>query len=109
MKKYIIAFCFLALASVGFSQNSAAPGTYQLMTTEVKSGEVFSSEILATIESSRKLSKVVILKIGNYTWVKILSENTINDPNFIPLSDEVIEISPNDASIMPIKKDDPTN
>ena len=87
-------------ASVNYGTIEAAPGTYQLMTTEPKVGEVFTSHLLYFIEAHREIKKTVILQIGNYTFVKILSKNYINNPSYIRLSSEIIAVDYND--IFPI-------
>ncbi|MFT6923224.1 MAG: hypothetical protein ACJA1C_002234 [Crocinitomicaceae bacterium] len=89
---------FLCLSFSAFSQNNLN-GTYQLMTSNPKAQEVFSSELLILIENERLNNSVAIVKIGDFTWVRILSLATISDPNFTPLSDEIIFIDPNDVTI----------
>lgn len=101
-----MAFFFMLVVGFCFSQTPAAVGTYQLMTTNVKYGEVFNTDILPMIESNRKINRVVILKIGDYTWVKILSENTINNPNFVPLPEEIIEIKQSDIVALKIENNE---
>ena len=96
MKKYILTLSLLAFATVCFSQTPASIGTYQIMTTNLKVGEVFSSEIRQVIADNRKQNEIVILKIGEYSWVRILSENTISNLNFTPLPDKIILIDGND-------------
>lgn len=100
MKRYIIGLTFVLISGLGFSQINAEPGTYQLMTTSLKAKEIFTTSILSTIESSRLLNKIVIIKVGEHTWARILSLNTINDPNFIPLPSGIIGIDPNDPLIV---------
>ena len=67
-------------------------GTFQLYSTNIKSSQVFTTELFTTIEQNRAQNEDVMLQIGEHNWVKILSFNTISDPNFIPLSTEVLEL-----------------
>ena len=91
----------MSMVSFGFSQIDAANGTYQLMTTNVKAREVFTTNILPLIESKRAVNKTVVIKIGDFTWARILSFNAINDANFIPLPEGIIEIDAADSDIQP--------
>jgi len=74
----------------------------------VKAGEVFSTNILPLIESNRQINKTVVIKVGDNTWAKILSKNEINAPNFVPLPDEIIEITPEELANIPTENN-PTN
>ena len=69
------------------------------MTTTPKAQEVFSTELLTLIENERLDNSTAIVKVGDYTWVRILSTSAINDPAFTPLSDEIIVIDPDDVMI----------
>jgi hypothetical protein len=89
---------FLCLSFSAFSQNNL-DGTYQLMTTNAKAQEVFTSDLLVLIENERLVNTVAIVKIGDFTWVRILSLTTISDPSFTPLPDDIIFIDPSDVII----------
>lgn len=90
----------ITLSFGSFSQSKAVEGTFQLMTTNQKVNEVFTTDIYSIIESNREINDVAIVKIGEYTWLRILSLNTINSPNFVPLPSEIIVIEPNDPAII---------
>ena len=92
MKKKLLAMSFVLSSTICFSQNENLSGTYQLMTTNIKVQEVFTTDLLTTIEENRKEKETNIIKVGKYTWVKILSRETIQDPSFTPLKEEVIKI-----------------
>ena len=98
MTKFLSTLVLVLGVSLAFCQNSTE-GTFQLMTTNVKAQEVFSTNILALIESARLEDHVAVIKVGDFTWVRILSENTINHPDFEPLTDLIIEIDPDDELI----------
>jgi len=97
MKKLLIACVFAGFTLAASAQ--ASPGTYQLMTTMPKAQEFFTSELLLLIEENRDMDELVILKVGEFTWVRILSGNTISDSSFTPLPEGTIEIDPNDPLI----------
>ena len=109
MKKYILVLTFVLIAALGFSQTNAAPGTYQLMTTNVKEQEVFTTEVLQLIESKREVTKTVVIKIGTHTWARILSVNTINATNFVPLPEGIIGIDPSDTILEDIDLNNSNN
>ena len=72
----------------------AAPGTYQLLTTEPKMGEVFTTDLLVFIEAHRRPSETVQCQVGQVTWVRIFSYDEINDPDFQPVPEGIIAVSP---------------
>ena len=92
MKKKLLSISFVLSSAICFSQNENLSGTYQLMTTNIKVQEVFTSDLLTTIKENRKEKETNIIKVGKYTWVKILSRETIQNSNFIPLKNEVIQV-----------------
>ena len=92
MKKKLIVSLLVMISSYSFSQSKTNPGTFQLMTTNIKVQEVFTTDLLKTIEENRKENDTNIIKVGKYTWVKILSRETIQDPSFTPLKNEVIQV-----------------
>ncbi|MFT5778869.1 MAG: hypothetical protein ACI837_001826 [Crocinitomicaceae bacterium] len=93
----------LVMALLGWSlaatSQVSGEGTFQLMSTNLKVSEVFTTEIFDLIENHRKLDQVAIVQVGDFTWVRILSHNTINDPSFTLLPEGIIEIDPNDPLI----------
>lgn len=99
MKKLVLVTMLAGFSFAASSQAEADPGTFQLMTTMVKAQEVFSTEVLFVIEANRDMDELVVIKVGEHTWARILSRATINDPSFMPLPDGVIEIDPNDSLI----------
>lgn len=69
----------------------AAEGTFQIVKMGAKNPqELFTDDLLYLIEANRDASINVEIKIGNFSRVKILSFNVINDPSFVPLSGEII-------------------
>ena len=98
MTKLLTVLLFGAFSLSSYSQNNL-DGTYQLMTTTPKAQEVFTTDLLVLIENERLENSTAIVKVGQYTWVRILSTNTINDPNFTPLSDDIIVIDLDDVII----------
>ena len=92
MKKKLLSISFVLSSAICFSQNENLSGTYQLMTTNIKVQEVFTTDLLTTIKENRKEKEINIIKVGKYTWVKILSRETIQDSNFTPLKNEVIQV-----------------
>ena len=92
MKKKLLSISFVLSSAICFSQNENLSGTYQLMTTNIKVQEVFTTDLLTTIKENRKEKEINIIKVGKYTWVKILSRETIQNSNFIPLKNEVIQV-----------------
>ena len=92
MKKKLLSISFVLSSAICFSQNENLSGTYQLMTTNIKVQEVFTTDLLTTIKENRKEKETNIIKVGKYTWVKILSRETIQNSNFIPLKNEVIQV-----------------
>ena len=100
MLKALIGILFGCFSLSVYSQSSL-DGTYQLMTTTPKAQEVFTTDLLVVVENERLENATAIVKVGEVTWVRILSTNTINDPNFTPLSDEVIVIDIDDVIIRP--------
>ena len=92
MKKKLLSISFVLSSAICFSQNENLSGTYQLMTTNIKVQEVFTTDLLTTIEENRKEKETNVIKVGKYTWVKILSRETIQNSNFIPLKNEVIQV-----------------
>lgn len=70
---------------------AALPGTYQIIKIGEKSPiELFTTDLLFTIESNRHSSQEIEIQIGEFTKVKILPLNVINAPGFIPLSEKVV-------------------
>lgn len=80
-------------ASENYGTVQANSGTYQLMTTNTKANEVFTNHLLYFIEAKREIENSIVLKIGNYTYVRILPLNLINSANFSPLPEGIIEIT----------------
>ena len=80
-------------ASENYGTVQANSGTYQLMTTNPKLNEVFTSHLLYFIEAKREIENTIVLKIGNYSYVRILPTNLINNANFTPLPEGIIEIT----------------
>ena len=95
MRLLASAFILICISNASYSQNSSSIGTFQLMTTNPKAQEIFTTDIIPIIEGNRQDDAVKILKINEFTWVRILSFNTINDASFTPLSDEIIVVDPN--------------
>jgi hypothetical protein len=79
---------------VAHGQNGppAQPGTFQLLTTEPKAGEVFSTDILPFIEAHRDAHEPRLVSVGRYSWVLILSQDVIGQPGFQPLPEEIITV-----------------
>ena len=99
MKNIIALLIFGVVSFSSNSQSIAEEGTFQLLSTNIKVSEVFTTELLYIIEDNRDADEVVMLKIADYTWARIFPLSTINDPNFIAFSSEIIEIDPDDPSI----------
>ncbi len=70
----------------------ALPGTFQLLTTEPKAREVFSTDILPFIEAHRDAHEPRLVSVGRYSWVLILSQDVIGQPGFQPLPEEIITV-----------------
>lgn len=96
MNKLVMILFTLLISSCLYSQTTekkmAAVGTYQLIQTVIPkvSDEVFTTDLLFTIESNRDDSEEKILVIGQYTKVRILSRAVINAPGFVPLTPEIV-------------------
>lgn len=115
MKKEIVilvtGFCFVLLFLFpikGFGQIQihngpvqAAPGTYRLRTSDLKVSELFTDDILYTIEANRDSLVQKIIVIGTVTTVRILPYSMINAPGFIPLPEGIIPVE--EDSIVEIK------
>ncbi len=89
---------FLLVCGVNFLAANAQDGppaqlgTFQLLTTEPKALEVFSTEILPFIEAHRDAHEPRLVSIGRYAWVLILSQDVISQPGFEPLPEEIITV-----------------
>lgn len=107
--KTVFTFLFLAISAVCFSQNSiqynasanygnspAVSGTYQIMTTQPKAEEVFTTNLLYFIEANRDDIKTITKQVGEYTYVKILAKTYISKSDYIRLSDEIIAVDYNE-------------
>lgn len=79
---------------VAHGQNGppAQLGTFQLLTTEPKAREVFSTDILPFIEAHRDAHEPRLVNVGRYSWVLILSQDVIDQPGFQPLPEEIITV-----------------
>lgn len=104
MKNVITLIAILLMAASSWSQEivydasedygsvKAEAGTFQILTKQPKSQEVFMDHLLYFIEDKREASSDVTLKIGQNTYVKIISQTEIDEESFVPLSDDVIYI-----------------
>lgn len=89
---FVAAFVLYGFSLLANNDNcEAAPGTYQII-QDKKCGEVFTTDLLCIIEANRHKTQEVIISITANTQVRILPENLITSPNFIPLTEEVIDI-----------------
>jgi hypothetical protein len=70
----------------------AQVGTFQLLTTEPKAREVFSTDILPFIEAHRDAHEPRLVSVGRFSWVLILSQDVIGQPGFQPLPEEIITV-----------------
>lgn len=100
MNNTLLVLLFWSLSLSVYSQSNL-DGTYQLMTTTPKAQEVFTTDLLDLVEAERLENTTAIIKVGQFTWVRILSTNAINDPSFTPLPDGIIVIDPDDEIIKP--------
>ena len=82
----------------------APPGTYQLMTTNPKVPEVFTTDLREFIQEHRAAHHDVYLKIGQVTWVRIFSQARIDDPGFQPVSEEIVPTEPGWLPVIPATK-----
>lgn len=96
----LMLFCFCA-SSHAQDPSIADLGTYQLLTTQPKLKEVFTSELLIRIESERHDTITRIVKVGLVTWARILSREAIEAPDFAALSDDILEVDPDIIESMP--------
>lgn len=67
----------------------APPGTYQLLTVDTKVKEVFTYHIATFVQQKRKQSQTLIIRIGEYSYVKIPSFNEINNSSFVPFNEGI--------------------
>lgn len=57
-------------------------GTYQIIITDNKIAEAFTTDILPIIESKRQDTEDVYYEISKYTTIRIYSRAKINSPEF---------------------------
>lgn len=70
---------------VSESVQPAALGTYQILAKDANSHEIFPIDILLEIEKNRDQKKVVFMKAGESSIIKILPYREINGKNFVPV------------------------
>lgn len=90
-----------ALYSQSTAKKMAEPGTYQFIKTVIPkvAEDVFTTDILFTIENNRDENNEKILVIGSHTEVRILSRKMINTVGFVPLTPEVVYIDANEVGV----------
>ena len=84
MKKILLLFVLLGCEFMASSQTTAVEGTFQLMTSNEKARQVFTTDIYSIVENNREINNDVAVKLDDYTWLRILYLNTINSPSFTP-------------------------
>lgn len=89
----------LFCAGVSYSQTTTSPsaqtsipkeisleerlqGTYEIIRENYKVQEVFTTEMLKTIEAKRLEHQDVVYKYSDYTTIRIYSRSKINSPDF---------------------------
>jgi hypothetical protein len=78
----------------------AEPGTYQLMTTEPKRREVFTTDLLNTIGALREQHRSVIVRVGEVTWAWIPSADIIATSGFVPFPEKIDHVAQEDLDAL---------
>ncbi|MGZ3898985.1 MAG: hypothetical protein ACXVNO_07330 [Bacteroidia bacterium] len=98
-RRLFFAPAFLLCLSISFSQTNTAKesllnipkevsleeklaGTYEVIPNNFKVTEVFTTEMLQTIEAKREEHQDVVYKYSEYTTLRIYSRSKINSPDF---------------------------
>ena len=67
----------------------AQQGTYQIMHVKGRPEEIVPQSIMNLIESYRADDRMIYMKAGENTWIKILPYNMILAPGFKPVPNDV--------------------
>ena len=107
MRLSIITFVICFFSINAFSQNDkntseikAKDGTFELISNHSKFHEVLTTDVLYIIEKNRHKNRLIVIKVGKYTYARILSKEVISSPNFKPVSSDIMYI---DEEILEIK------
>ena len=88
----IMFWCNLSFAQKSLDNKFAKEGTFELISNNPKFHEVITTDVLGFIEENRHDSKLVVVKVGKYTYARILPKSTINSSSFKPVSSQIMYV-----------------
>jgi hypothetical protein len=117
MKKTILFYCLFFTATFIFGQSResnlrvatgpAKEGTYQFVfkSRQAEENIQLSNSQLVQLESLRGETQVVLVKVTDFTTIKLFPKSLINDASFIPSTSKIYIVeSPDYADLSNVKK-----